>query len=221
MELRIQEGRAVLAERDGTGGEEAAREVRPEQLPLGAELAAALHEWARVGSAVQQVRDGRGTGLSEPGQDAMGLITQRGRQLAGRVATQLRRPVHVIDPVTGAASVAVPDPAASEPGGPRHASPHGTRLFRRSPGEPTPWGSGLTVSAFTGVIVFVGMLALGRATDGGSEAGWHSLAAALLVTLGLAPSLLLGRRVPVLRWVCFGSAAGLVASWMALLVTWL
>ncbi|MDV6014363.1 DUF2537 domain-containing protein [Haloechinothrix sp. LS1_15] len=226
VELRVRDGRAVLAERAAgdRGGEHGsdehgehgngAREFAPESLPLGAELAAALHEWARVTAAVQQGARGQHPELEAPGEDAIGMISRRGRQLAGRVASRIHTPVHVVDPVTGQTSVAVPEPRHTGTG-PRHASPRGSRLFRRSPGEPPPWGPGLTVSAFTCAIVIVGMLALGGATG---EPGWLSLGAALVVTVGLAPSLWLGKSVPVLRWMCLGATAGLAFSWIALLV---
>ena len=74
MELRIRGERAVLA---GPGGEHA-REVDPDRLAIGRDLAQALHEWARVASAVSRPD-------AEPG-EAAAVVSQRGRQLAGRLA---------------------------------------------------------------------------------------------------------------------------------------
>ncbi|MGH3451801.1 MAG: DUF2537 domain-containing protein [Haloechinothrix sp.] len=212
MELRVQGDRAVLADRDDP--DEQATE--PEQLPLGPDLAAALHEWARVASAVRLASLGQSAALDEQGEDAVGVVSRRGRQLAGRVASQMRMPVHYVDPVTEASTVVVPDPHSAGSRGPRHARPDGTTLFRRTPGEPMPWGTGLTVSAFFLAVVLVGMLAL-SATLARETNGWITVLAAMLVSGGMAPSLWLGRGVPILRWVCFGAAAGLAASWVGLL----
>ncbi|MGH3520716.1 MAG: DUF2537 domain-containing protein [Haloechinothrix sp.] len=211
MELRVQGDRAVLADRESPNGE-----VEPEKLPLGPDLAAALHEWARVASAVRRASMGESAALADPVEDAVGVVSRRGRQLAGRVASQMRMPVHYVDPVTETSIVVVPDPAAAVPRGPRHARSDGTTLFRRTPGEPVPWGTGLTVSAFMLAVVLVGMLALvGTLARETNE--WIAVLASVLVTAGMAPSLWLGRGVPILRWVCFGAAAGLAASWVGLL----
>ncbi|MQA61854.1 MAG: DUF2537 domain-containing protein [Actinophytocola sp.] len=209
MELRVRGDRAVLTS-------EETNEVAPENLPLGADLAAALHEWARVAAAMRRASMGQRSGLTEPGEDVVGVVSRRGHQLARRVASEMRIPVHYRDPVTEIATVVVPNAEASQPRGPRHASPHGTRLFRRTPGEPTPWGTGLTVSVFFAAVVFVGLLALTSTLARGVN-GWVAVAAAIAISGGMAPSLWLGRHVPILRWVCLGAAAGLVASWVGLL----
>lgn len=211
MELRIRDDRAVLV-----NGDAETPEIEPETLPLGADLAAALHEWARVAAAVRQASTGSHAAISEPGEDAVGVVSRRGHQLAARIATEIRMPVHYVDPVTEVATVVVPNPAVAPPRGPRHADPSGSGLFRRTPGEPTPWGTGLTVSAFLAAVVLVGMLAL-MSTLAEATSGWLAFGATVLVTGGMAPSLWLGRRVPILRWVCFGAAAGLAASWLGLL----
>ncbi|HEY0808310.1 MAG TPA: TrmH family RNA methyltransferase, partial [Pseudonocardiaceae bacterium] len=51
MQLRARDGRALLAGSDDEAAAEP-REVDPHNLALGAELADALHEWARVADAV-------------------------------------------------------------------------------------------------------------------------------------------------------------------------
>lgn len=212
VELRVRGERAVLYDYERTADEE----VEPQALPLGADLAAALHEWARVAATVLKSSHGGAAVLGDPGEDAVGVVSRRGHQLAGRVASELRIPVRYLDPISGETSIVVPNPAAFMSKGPRHASPHGTRLFRRTPGEPTPWATGLTVSAFIAATVLLGMLsvsyALARETS-----GWLAAAATVLISGGLAPSLWLGRAVPVLRWVCLGAAVGLIASWAGLL----
>ncbi len=194
VELRVRGERAVL-----TAGRHAAE---PESFPLGDELAAALHEWARVATAIR---------TTESTAETVGVVSRRGHQLAGRVAAELHRPVRYVDPVTDSAIVVVPQ----EPT-PRRATP-AAHWFRRTPGEPTPWGPGLTVSVMIGAVVLVGMLALAT-TITEAVAGWAALVAALIVTAGMAPSLWIGRHVPTMRWVCFGAAGGLAVSWLGVLV---
>ena len=197
VELRVRGDRAVFSAGRGA--------VEPESLPLGPDLTDALHEWARVVTAIRGVAD------EEPNTETVGVVSRRGHQLAGRVAAELRRPVRYVDPVTDSSVVVVPQEteaqARSEPSG----------WFRRSPGEPTPWGPGLTVSVIIGAVVLVGMLAL-TSTLAKAVAGWAALAAAVVVSAGMAPSLWLGRKVPTMRWVCFGAGAGLVVSWLGVLI---
>lgn len=219
MELRSRNGRAVLVERgQPRDGEHRDGEHAPERLPLEPELVAALHEWARVASSVGDPgSDGRVPDGTSPAKDGQSMVASRGRQLAGRVAARMRTTVHVIDPVTG---FAVPDSVAAAQG--RAPRRHGAARLRsawpfgRSWGEQPPWGPGLVVSAFVCAFVFVGMLALIRAMS--VESGVLATGAALLVTSGLAPSIWLGRTVPLLRWVCLGAGVGLAVSWVGLLV---
>lgn len=210
LQLRVDGERAVLS------GEQ---ELAPETLPLGADLAAALHEWARVAAAVRKAAAGGGSpDIADPGDATVGVISRRGHQLAGRVATEMHVPVHYVDPVTDIATVVVPHSSGRTGGAhrPRRASRAGGGLFRSTPGEPTPWGTGLTVSAFLAAVVLVGMLAL-MDTLAENTTGWLALAAVLVVTVGMAPSLWLGRRIPIVRWACLGAAVGLAASWLGLL----
>jgi uncharacterized protein DUF2537 len=196
MELRIRGERAVLA---GPGGEHA-REVDPRRLAIGADLAQALHEWARVASAVSR------TG---PDTDVAGsVVSQRGRQLAGRLAAVMGTQVRFVDPVSGVETVVEPPPPAPGEREPRRAR------HRR---EPVPWFTGLTVSAFATVLVVVAMLAL-AGTLARETSGWLAVLAALVVTGGIAPSLWLGRNLPILRWAVLGAGVGLVAAWVGVLV---
>ncbi|MBN6034871.1 DUF2537 domain-containing protein [Amycolatopsis sp. 195334CR] len=182
MELRVRGERAVLGE-----------EVDPHNVAIGADLADALHEWARVAAAVRRANGDR---------EAAAVVSQRGRQLAGRVAEVMGTTVYYVDPVTDAGSV-IPPPDA---------------LVRKPvrPEEPTPWATGLTVAAFVGVVVFVAMLALAR-TLAAETSGLLAFVAAVLVSAGLAPSLWLGRKLPILRWVVLGAAAGIAFSWIGVL----
>ncbi|MBB4688020.1 DUF2537 domain-containing protein [Amycolatopsis jiangsuensis] len=197
MELRIRGEHAVLA---GPGGEQG-REVDPRRLAIGADLAEALHEWARVASAVTR---------AEAGTDAArAVVAQRGRQLAVRLAAVMGTQVRFVDPVTGAETVIEP-PARER--GPRRAG-----RSSAAP-EPTPWFTGLTVSLFSAIVVVVAMLAL-AGTLARETSGWLAVVAALVVTGGIVPSLWLGRRVPILRWAVYGVGGGLVVAWAGVLAT--
>ncbi|GAB3393870.1 DUF2537 domain-containing protein [Amycolatopsis echigonensis] len=194
MELRIRGEQAVLA---GPGGEHA-REVDPRRLAIGADLAQALHEWARVASAVAR---------SDSGVDVAGsVVSQRGRQLAARLAAVMGTQVRFVDPVTGVETVVEPPRRPDQP------------ARARTPQEPTPWCTGLTVSAFAAAVVIVAMLAL-AGTLARETSTWLALIASLVVTGGVAPSLWLGRKVPILRWAVYGAGGGLVLAWIGVLAT--
>ncbi|GAB3718123.1 DUF2537 domain-containing protein [Amycolatopsis oliviviridis] len=197
MELRIREGRAVLA---GPGGE-SAREVDPHSLAIGSDLAQALHEWARVASVV-----------GDSGTEAVSVVSQRGRQLAQRVAATMGTSVRFVDPVSGEGVII--DPPAPAP-----RSELARRLFGTPDpaGEPTPWLTGLTISAFVAAVVVVAMLALAN-TLARETSGWLALLASAVVTAGITPSLWLARRVPIVRWASFGAAAGIVIAWIGVLI---
>lgn len=203
MELRIREGRAVLA---GPGGE-SAREVDPHTLAIGSDLAGALHEWARVASAV--------SASAKPGEssaEATSVVSQRGRQLASRLAAALGTTVRFVDPVSGEdVSVGPPTPPVR--------SQLAQRLFGTPDphGEPTPWFTGLTVSAFVAAVIVVAMLALAN-TLARETTGWLALLASAVVTAGITPSLWLARRVPIVRWASYGAAGGIVIAWIGVLI---
>jgi hypothetical protein len=200
MELRIRGERAVLA---GPGGEHA-REVDPHKLAIGADLAQALHEWARVASAVS----------ADSGAEAGAVVSQRGRQLAARLASVMGTTVRFVDPVTGVDTVVEPAPRADAPG---HRLVRSVLGPAGPPGEPTPWLTGLTVSAFIAAVVVVAMLAL-ASTLARETSGWLALVASVVVTAGITPSLWLVRRTPILRWAAYGAAGGVVIAWVGVLV---
>lgn len=196
MELRVRDGRAVLAGEDESGE----REVDPHSLPLGTDLAEALHEWAKVADAVvrtQTPADGV----------ASALVTRRGKQLAGRIAAVMNAPVQYTDPVSGElVSVGAPETPAKA----------AVRTEVEEP-EPTPWGTGLAVSFITAAIVAVTVVSLSLGL--GETSRWLALIANVLVVGGLAPSVWLGRKVPVWRWVSYGVVTGVIVAWLALILT--
>src|SRR4051794_18850551 len=121
IQLRANGERAVLVDGDGSAMTE------PSRLPLGTDLTDALHEWAKVAAAV---------GRAEPGDTAGAVVSRRGLQLAGRVATSLGVNVLYVDPLSGAESMVEP---LRLPPKERPARPP-------LPPEPVPWLTGLAVS---------------------------------------------------------------------------
>ncbi|GAA3460020.1 DUF2537 domain-containing protein [Saccharothrix longispora] len=223
MELRVQDGRAVLAGSDDAGE----HEVDPHTLPLGAGLAEALHEWAKVADAVSRT--------DSPSEGVAGaLVARRGRQLAGRLAADMGSPVRYTDPVTGDV-VTVDVPAAEDEPRPDESRPDEPRPDEPRPGEarpdgpddaadaeagqapePTPWGTGLTVSLITAAVVTFTVFTLSVGL--GETSQWLALLANVLVVGGISPSVWLARRVPVWRWVAYGVVAGVLAAWLSLLL---
>jgi len=53
----------------------------------------------------------------------------------------------------------------------------------------------------------------------GETSHWLALVANVLVVGGLAPSVWLGRRVPVWRWVAYGVVTGVLVAWLVLILT--
>ncbi|MGW9309635.1 DUF2537 domain-containing protein [Saccharomonospora azurea] len=193
----IAEGRGDADDPEHPGGTDA---LRLDEL-VGAELADALDEWARVCAALR--RSGGGAGRA--------VVSRRGGQLARRVAAILDEPVRYRDPMTDATTLVHPPRSGA---GPATAAVAWSR--RSAAVDPTPWGTGLTVAAFIAAFVVVAMLALASALAT-ETAGWVAVVAAAVVTGGLAPSLWLGRRVPVVRWVVLGAVAGTILSWFGVL----
>ncbi|HYH31575.1 MAG TPA: DUF2537 domain-containing protein [Pseudonocardia sp.] len=176
-----------------SGGRVLLGERRAGDPPLPVELEDALREWAAFAVTVS------GSG----GPAERDLLQRRGRQLAVRVADTLGRPVAYTDPVTGRVESV---PAVGSGPIPRVDDPPG----------PTPWGTGLGVSAFTAVLVAVCDIAISRAFAEAFGLLW--IPANVLVALGLTPSLHLLRTTPFWRWPAYGAAAGLVAAWVVLLL---
>ena len=214
MQLRARDGRALLAGEVGDAGDQdgagAQREVDPHSLALGADLADALHEWARVADAVH--RNGQADG------SAARLISRRGQQLAGRVAAVMGRPVSYADPLTGEVTeIGLPSPSAPVESVVRRASRPARHSRHEAAGEATPWATGLTVTFVTGVLMLIVVVMLSLAL--GAANRWLPLIANVVIAVGLAPSVWLARHAPVWRWVAYGVVGGIVLAWIALLFT--
>ncbi len=87
------------------------------------------------------------------------------------------------------------------------------------PPGPTPWATGLLIAAFAAVFLVIADVAVCRAFAEAFGLLW--IPANLLVGIGLAPSVWLLRRTPLWRWPALGVAAGLVVSWVVLLLAML
>ncbi|HJP74556.1 MAG TPA: DUF2537 domain-containing protein [Pseudonocardiaceae bacterium] len=205
MQLRARDGRAVLAEDDV--------DLDADEIDLDVDLARALHEWARVAEAVARSAGTDGSAVA-----AGSLISRRGRQLATRLSVELGTVVSYVDPLSGEI-VEVGEPDDDWPP-PRTRGAHAAREESERPArraEPTPWFTGLVVSAFAAVIVLFAVIALSEAL--GAASRWLAVAANVIIALGLAPSIWLARNVPVWRWVAYGVIGGIVLAWIALLFT--
>lgn len=78
-------------------------------------------------------------------------------------------------------------------------------------GVGTPWGPGLAVSAFAGLLACLSIIVL---TQGLADRPWLAILINLVVALGLAPALWLARDLPVLRFVVYGLGLGLLIGWI-------
>ncbi len=202
FELRAREGRAVLVERTERGG----RERVPEALELPETLVQAMHEWAGVVGTLEPV---------DATSDSAEVLSRRGRQLAVRLATETGGQVGYHDPLSGKLTRVGHQRATDRSGGRDTAG--ATRAPRPGQEPPTPWGTGLAVATIIAAIVVVALviISLGLAEVNVLLA----LAVNLAVAAGMAPSIWIGRRVLVWRWVALGAAGGIVLAWIVLLLS--
>jgi uncharacterized protein DUF2537 len=193
IQLRANGERAVLVDGEGSAVTE------PGRLPLGTDLTDALHEWAKVAAAV---------GRAEPGPGAShAVVSRRGLQLAGRVATSLGVNVLYVDPLSGAESMVEPLRLPPEERPPRASRPP-------LPPEPVPWPTGLAVTVASLVLTVVTVVTL--AATLAETYSLLALASNIVVTAGLLPSLWLIHRQQIWRWVSYGVVVGLGLAWLAL-----
>ncbi|QUG99970.1 DUF2537 domain-containing protein [Saccharopolyspora erythraea] len=208
-ELRARSGRAVLV----NGAE---REVDPARLPLPEGLVDALHEWAHVVDAISEAPAGEQA--DEPGAVSGEVATQvsrRGRQLALRLAVETGGEIGYADPVTGEVDRVGRRRTSRQAGG-GYAGRY-ARGAHNGPVPPTPWATGLTITAIIAAIVVVTLVVV---TQGLAEVSPAlAIGVNVVVAAGFAPSIWLGRRIPVWRWVAFGTAAGVALAWIALLLS--
>jgi hypothetical protein len=82
------------------------------------------------------------------------------------------------------------------------------------PDDSTPWGTGLTVSAFVAAVTAAAIVVLSIGMTRVNPV--VSIALNLVAVGGLAPTLWSWRRVPVRRWFVLGAAVGVAVGWTAL-----
>lgn len=182
----------LLARTDGAVLRRTGTEGRPAVDPAALPLSEQLvHALQEWASAARSVAE------LDPDSTDVTIANQRGKRLAARVASELGTEVDYVAPGSGEVSTIVSGPA--------------------SPDEPTPWVPGLVVSGVLGTIVAVILVAvtLGLA-DVNVVLG---VVVNLAVAAGFAPSVWLGRAVPVWRWVAWGTGGGVLAAWAALLLS--
>lgn len=82
-------------------------------------------------------------------------------------------------------------------------------------GEPTPYGTGLTVAAFTAAVTAAAIVVLSLGMI--RVHPLVSIGLNLVAVGGLAPTLWGWRHIPVRRWFVLGAAVGVGIGWTALL----
>lgn len=81
---------------------------------------------------------------------------------------------------------------------------------------PTPWATGLTLSAFSFVATVVALVGGGQAL--GRIHPVLAVVVNLVTVAGIAPTVWSWLRVPVLRWFSAGVVAGVPVGWLVLLI---
>lgn len=79
-----------------------------------------------------------------------------------------------------------------------------------------PWGTGLTVAAFTAAVTAAAIVVLSLGMI--RVHPLVSIGLNVIAVGGLAPTLWGWRRIPVRRWFALGAAVGVAIGWTALLV---
>lgn len=196
----------MLVERTDRGGQERA----PEALELPETLVQSLHEWAGVVGTLEPV---------DATSDSAEVLSRRGRQLAVRLATEVGGQVGYHDPLSGKLTrVGRQRPVErSATRATAEQDADTTRLPPPGQAPPTPWGTGLAVAAIVAALVAVALVII---SAGLAEVNvLLAIAVNLAVAAGTAPSIWIGRRLLVWRWVALGAAGGIVLAWIALLLS--
>lgn len=190
------------------GGSASGRGARDPGHSLPPELVELLGQWARAADAA--ARAGLGARSSEAVR-----VSRTGRHLAARVSVALARPVDYLDPVTGhripLRAVSAVSRVATVP-----VPRRGSGWLSTGVREPTPWGTGLTMTVIVAGLVLLMNLALALPMVTGL--GLLGVLIDLVVVAGLVPALWLNRRVPTWRWAVWGAFAGMGCAVLPLFV---
>ncbi|NNG35365.1 DUF2537 domain-containing protein [Nakamurella aerolata] len=81
---------------------------------------------------------------------------------------------------------------------------------------PTPWGQGLVLAAFIGIIVALAIVVLSSGLSNRGQ-GWLAVIVNLVIAAGMAPALWLSRGIPVLRFLAGGAGVGILIGWFMVL----
>jgi len=81
--------------------------------------------------------------------------------------------------------------------------------------QPTPWGTGLTVAAFTAAVIGTAIVVLGIGMT--RVHPLVSIGLNLIAAGGLAPTLWGWRKIPVRRWFVLGTGVGVLIGWIGML----
>ena len=90
-----------------------------------------------------------------------------------------------------------------------------SRMSEELGDHPTPWGTGLTVAAFTAAVTGAAIVVLSMGMT--RVHPLVSIGLNLVAVGGLAPTLWGWRRIPVRRWFVLGAAVGVAVGWLTLL----
>ncbi|KSZ58534.1 membrane protein [Rhodococcus pyridinivorans KG-16] len=82
---------------------------------------------------------------------------------------------------------------------------------------PTPWATGLTLTAFSFIATVITVVACGQALGRIHPA--LAVVVNVVTVAGVAPTVWSWLRVQVLRWLAAGFLAGVPFGWLALLVS--
>lgn len=194
VELRAAGGHAVVA-----GAPLSADEPGGRLWGLPDALVAALQGWAR------RTADDLGT----PDDPAGVAVSREGRLLAARLSAVLGAPVDYLDPVSGH-RVALRAVTRTPRPPPVRLPPRPAGQASATRREPTPWATGLALTALVAGLMMLTNLALAAPMINGL--GVLGLVIDVLVAAGLVPALWLNRRVPTWRWAVYGTLAGMVLA---------
>lgn len=81
---------------------------------------------------------------------------------------------------------------------------------------PTPWGTGLTVAAFTAAVTATAIIVLGMGMT--RVHPLVSIGLNVVAVGGLAPTVWGWRKIPVRRWFVLGAGVGVAIGWIGLAV---